>query len=75
MDMKKRKFDREYKQMAVERSMSRIQDCRDNEVTESFLKTLEVKNIYPHNNRTSEEAELSVFIYFEACRTQTDYTQ
>ncbi len=49
----------------IRQSMSRKGDCWDNEVAESFFKTLKVECIYQNKLKTKPETQREVFTYIE----------
>jgi transposase InsO family protein len=59
----------QYRQMldkhAMVCSMSRLADCWDNAVAESFFATLKVELVYPSQWRTRAEARSAIFEYIE----------
>ena len=55
----------------IVQSMSRIGNCWDNAVAESFFKSLKVELTNHHNYKTQQEAENSIFEYIECFYNKT----
>lgn len=49
----------------IKQSLSRKGNCWDNDVAESFFKSLKVEWVYQHNYKLRSEAELSIFEWIE----------
>lgn len=65
MQYASREYQKQLELMGIDCSMSRVGNCYDNAVMESFWGTLKTEQVYPENFATRDDARTSIFLWIE----------